>query len=250
MGLFDFFSGGRGKASSQPKGISQRELARLTRIIGDKLAQDYDREEAIVQLSKLGNADGVRALLKRFDFALQASIRDRDEKERVVEGIVAAGEAALEPLRAYCANASSLSWPIRILRRIVSEERVIDELLAILDQFDTEYIRDAEPKIDLIKYLEDHPHPDVREAVEPFLSDVNEAVRFHAAGTIIAMGDPKSTRAFVAALEEEESLRVKNRIAGALAERQWEIPEELRELAADHLPPNFTLTGNRVVASG
>jgi len=249
MGLFDFLSGGKKAKPGQPQGISERELARLTRVMGDKLAQDYDRDQAIAQLGKLANADGARALLKRFNFTMEPSIRDRDEKERALEGIVAAGEAALEPLRAYCSNAPSLSWPIRIFRRILSEERVIDELLGILDQFDTEYIRDAEPKIDLIKYLEDHPHADVREAVEPFLSDVNEAVRFHAVGTIVAMDDPASVSAFVAALEEEESLRVKNRIASALAEKGWDIPEELAALAAAHLPDKFKLSGSKVVAS-
>ena len=111
MGLFDFLSAGKKAKSPGQQGISERDLAKLTRIIGDKLAQDYDRDEAIAQLSKLASADGARALLKRFNFTMEPSIRDRDEKERALEGIVGAGEAALEPLRAYCANAPRLSWP-------------------------------------------------------------------------------------------------------------------------------------------
>jgi HEAT repeat protein len=248
MGLFDFFQGNKSGAGSS-KRVSDRELARLTRLVGDKLAQNYDRQEAIQTLSRLANAEGARALLKRFNFTMEPSITDLDEKEAAVEGIVAAGNAALEPLRAYCSNAHSLSWPIRIFRRILGEEELISELLSLLDQFDTEYVRDAEPKIDLIKYLEDHPHAEVREAVEPFLQDVNESVRFHAVGTILAMGDGAGARALVAALEEEESLRVKNRVAAGLAQRGWEIPEALRPLAEEHAPDGYLLLDGKLVSS-
>ena len=247
MGFFDFFSSSKGAKSGGGKRMSERELARLTRLVGDKLSQNYDRQEAISQLSALADAEGARALLKRFNFTMEPSITDVEEKEAAVEGIVGAGEAALEPLRAYCSNAASLSWPIRIFKRILSEEQLIDELLSLLDQFDTEYVRDAEPKIDLIKYLEDHPHPEVREAVEPFLQDVNEAVRFHAAGTILAMAQPSGVRALVAALEEEESLRVKNRIASGVAQHAWEVPEELHALAREHLPVGYSLADGKVI---
>ena len=248
MGVFDFLTRSKGAKEGAAKRPSEREMARLTRLVGDKLARNYNRQEAIAQLSRLASAEGARALLKRFSFTMEPSITDLDEKEATVEGIVGAGRTALDPLRAYCSNAPNLSWPIRIFRKILSEAELIDELLSLLDQFDTEYVRDAEPKIDLIKYLEDHPHPEVREAVEPFLQDVNEAVRFNAVGTILAMGDGAGARALVAALEEEESLRVKNRIASGLQQRGWDVPEPLLTLAKEHLPQGFALQSSKVVS--
>jgi HEAT repeat protein len=132
------------------------------------------------------------------------------------------------------------------LREILHEDRYVDELLGLLDMFDTEYVRNPEPKVQLISTLENHPSEDVRVAVEPFLGDASEPVRFTAAGAVFAMNDPTSVAALIAALEEEESLRVKNRIAQGLADRGWSIPEELLKTTKTSLPPDFRLDGEHV----
>lgn len=247
MGLLDFFKKSSDSDKKQP---SPRELARLTRVVGNKLSQDYDRQEAIAVLSELGTADAVRVLLKRFDFNMEPTITDQDEKESAAQGIIGAGELALGPIRDYCVRAESITWPIRILRKIVAEDHFVDELLELLEQFDTEYVRNPEPKIQLVNALEEFPTDEVRVAVEPFLRDVNENVRFHAAGTVFAAESAASVPAFVEALDEEESLRVKNRIAGGLAQHGWEIPEGLRERCSAALPESFRLEGAIVVRKG
>ena len=56
------------------------------------------------------------------------------------------------------------------------------------------------------------------------------------------MDDEASLPALVEALSEEESLRVRNRIAQGLAERGWKIPSELRESVSEALPPDFVLS--------
>ncbi len=240
MGLLDIF---RKSASSEKKQASPKELARLTRIVGNKLSQDYDRQEAIGILSDIGTADSVRALLKRFDFAMEPSITDQDEKDSAARGIIAAGDLALPPLRDYCARAESITWPLRILRQIVEPEHFVDELLELLEQFDTEYLRNPEPKVQLITTLEEFPSEEVRIAVEPFLTDVNENVRFNAVGTVFAMEDAKAVDALVEAMAQEESLRIKNRIAGGIVQRGWQIPEALREKCSGSLPNGFQLDG-------
>src|SRR5690606_1022936 len=144
-GLFDFLK----SKDSPPKPKSGKELARLTRIVGTKLSQDYDRQEAIRTLADMANAEGARVLLKRFDFAMEPSITDRDEKEAAAAGIIAAGEAAIPAIIAYASTAESLNWPLKVLAEIVDTERFVDELLELLEQFDTEYVRNSEPKIQL-----------------------------------------------------------------------------------------------------
>ncbi len=246
MGLLDLF---RKKDDDQrpAKAVSPREMARLTRLVSNKMAQNYDRQDAIHALGEMANADAAKALLKRFDFSMEPSITDQDEKEATMQGIAAAGEAALEPIRAYCIRAESLIWPLKVLRQIVSDGDMAEELLTLLDQFDTEYVRNPEPKVQLISLLEEYKSAEVREAVEPFLQDVNEAVRFTATGTIFAIAQAESTEALVDALAEEESLRVKNRIARGLAQAGWEIDEQLSKRCADALPPGYALAGNVVV---
>lgn len=248
MGFFDLFKKSDDSAKSAPaQSKGAKDVQRLARIVGNKLAQDYDRQDAIAQLSAMANADGARALLRRFDFAMEPSITDRDEKEAAVEGVVGAGEAAIGPIRDYCQRAEGVIWPLKILRRIVDKERFLDELLELLEGFDTEYIRNPEPKIQLINALEEFPCDDARLAVEPFLQDVNENVRFTAVGTTFAMKRSDSAAALVEAMKQEESLRVRNRIASGLAEQAWKLPETSLEAAKESLPPGFSLKDGIVV---
>ena len=242
MGLFDIFS-----KSKEERPKSGKDIARLERLVANKLSQNYDRQEAIEELSKIGSAASARALLKRFDWHLDPSITDQDEKETCLRGIVAAGELALEPLREYCKKAESLTWAIKVLKGIVPDARLTEELLSLLDQFDTEYVRNVEPKVQLLRVLEEHPSEDVRVAVEPFLNDAGETVRFTAVNTTFAVNDEKSTPALVAALVAEESLRIKNRICERLAERGWSVPPELLDACKNALPPGFAVDNGRVV---
>jgi len=261
MGLFDLFSKKSAAAPAaegeQPKGasakskgkeVSARELGRLARVVSNKLSQNYDRQEAIEQLGALGSVDAARALLRRFDFTMEPSITDQDEKEAAARGIAAAGMAALEPIHAYCARAESLTWPLKVLRQIIPPDQIVDELLTLLDLFDTEYMRNPEPKIQLITMLGDYRENEVREAVEPFLGDVNEAVRFHASGTLFSIGDIRSADPLLTALAEEESLRVKNRIARGIEQAAWTLPPELAERANAALPPGYVVRDGRVIS--
>lgn len=244
MGLFDFLN--KNKQEDAPKKPSMKELPRLARLAGDKMAQNYDRQQAIEELGKMHSSSAADALLRRFGFTMEPSITDQDEKEAAAEGIAAAGEAAIDPIRKYCAKAESLTWPLKVLRRIVPEEQMSTELLKLLEEFDTEYMRNPEPKIQLVSALEEYPSETVRAAVEPFLTDVNETVRFHAAVTTFGMNDEQSVPALLRALKEEESLRVKNRIAAGLADKRWKIGPELADDCRTALPPGSRLDGEVV----
>lgn len=248
MGLFDFFSK-KDKAEGGKK-ASDREIARFAKLVATKMSQNYDRQEAIEELAKVGTAVSAAALLKRFDWSMDPSITDQEEKESAMRGIVAAGDDALEPIRDYCKKAESLTWPLKTLRSIVEPDQFVEEVLGILDLFDTEYVRNPEPKVQLLNTLEEFPSTEVREAVEPFLTDASEPVRFAAVTTVFAMGDAEAVPALVAALEEEESLRVKNRIAQGLTDRGWTIPDELQDTCRSSLPPDFGLTGSNVRRTG
>jgi HEAT repeat protein len=247
MGLFDLFSK-KTTNEPKPKEVSSKELARLARVVNNKMAQNYDRQEAIEQLSLMGNAEAAKALLRRFDFSMEPSIVDQDEKEAAVKGITAVGAPAIEPIHAYCARAESLTWPLKVLRQIVPSDEIVGELLTLLDQFDTEYLRNPEPKIQLIALLGEYRTPEVRGAVEPFLTDVNESVRFHATGTIFSLAGEESLEPLVDALGQEESLRVKNRIARGMEQAGWVFSAELGQRVSDALPPGYAVRGGRVVS--
>lgn len=244
MGLFDRFK--KSTASTRPV---KSDLGRFEKLLSTKLSQELDRQDAIQQLSRIGTSEAVSVLLKRFNWHLDTSITDQDEKQMVLEGVVAAGDAAIEPIREYCKRAESLTWAIKALEKIVAPADLSNELLTLLDQFDTEYVRNPEPKVQLIGHLASFTSEEVRTAVEPFLEDASESVRFAAVSTVFAMNSGDSVPSLVAALEHEESLRVRNRIAQGLSERKWSVAGDCRATCERSLPPGFHLDGDFVVAN-
>lgn len=233
MGIFDFLR----KSSPPAAGGApvDKKVAGLAKVAADKRAQTYDRMEALQTLAAMKSVDAATALLKRFTFSIDPSITDQDEKEIAFQGVVDAGKDVIPAVREFCLKAETLSWPIKILRAILDDEGYRDELIEILERFDTEYARNVEPKQQVIVALGDLRGDDVREAVERFLEDVNETVRFHAVQTTFAQGSEESVPALVKMLSAEESVRIKNKTAEGLMTRRWVIPDELRATARDAL---------------
>ncbi len=242
MGFFDRFkSKPESSAVADGSAASDRSAARLGKVAGDKHAQNYDRIEAIDALVKLGTATSAGMLLKRFTFHIDPSITDQDEKEAAMRGVLAAGEAALEPIRAFSERAESLAWPLKILRELLPAERYQAEVLALLERFDTEYTRNTDPKQQLIAELEHLISDSARQAAERFLDDVSDDIRWSAVVATLAQGDPASAPALARVLADEESMRVRTRIAEGLAARGWEVAADLHESTRRALPSGFAL---------
>jgi hypothetical protein len=245
MGLFDFLKSK--KSGGQDNGpVIDKNVQRLARVISDKHAQNYDRMEAIQEAAGLGSASSAAALLRRFTYYVEPSITDQEEKEVAFRGVIAAGENAIQPIRDFCVRAESLTYPMKILQEILPEDRYVDELLVVLKRFDTDYIKNAEPKVQLIAALEGRKRPDVLETVEQFLEDFDEPVRFHAVSCVFAQESESSVVAVCRTLIGEESVRVKNRIGDGLMTRNWTIPNELRADVARTLSSGYRLDGELV----
>jgi len=235
MGLFDLFKAGDKKPSGKA-GAAAKWAERI-----EKRAQNYDRQEAITALAEMASADAVEALLKRFSFHIDPSITDQEEKDSAFRGILRADREAIEPVRAYAAKAESLAWPMKIMNELVGPDEYVAELLRWLSKWDTEYAKFIDPKIQLLVALEEHKEPNIRAQVERFLEDVNEPARFHAASTLLAQDDEGATPALAHLLGDEESVRIRTRIAEGLASRGWTVPEDERDAVRKSLPPAFTL---------
>lgn len=199
-------------------------------------------------LSDLGTAEAVEILLKRFTFHIDPSIIDQEEKDSAFRGIVRAGSAAIEPVRAFAAKAESLAWPMKIVKELLDENEFVEELLRWLSRWDTEYAKFVDPKVQLLTALEEHQSPRIPQEVERFLADVHEPARFHAASTLLAQDAPASVPALVTALLDEESVRVRVRIAEGLAARGWPVTADQRDALRKALPAPYTVDGaGRVV---
>jgi HEAT repeat protein len=241
MGLFDIF---KSKGKSEPRAgvpAGDKNVARLGKVAGDKHAQNYDRIEAIDNLARMASGEAAAALLRRFTFHIDPSITDQEEKDVAARGVQAAGEAAIEPIRTFCVKAASLTWPLKLLKDLVPSDRYVDEVIQLLGRFDTENTRNIDPKQQLIAELEHYSQPAIRPAVERFLDDAGEGIRFVAVATLFAQEDVASLPAIVKALVAEESLRVKMRLAEGLVARGWTIDAADRDQVRAALPSQFGL---------
>jgi hypothetical protein len=214
VGLFDLFS---------KKGTTGA-VQKLAPKVADKRGMAPDRWEAIQALIKIDSEDAVDALLVRFTFYVDPTITDQEEKDSVFNAIVAKGAISVAPLKRYIAKAESLSWPLKMLDRVLSPVEVLAMLLEMLRKMDTEYERDPQRKLQILSELEARHGPGVAEAVTPFLSDVHETARFHAVGAVLAQEDAETARsALLDVLAGEESMRIKARILDGFSQRGWAV---------------------------
>jgi hypothetical protein len=209
--------------------------------VANKRAQAYDRWESIQALTQLRTRESVAALLPRFTFYVEPSITDQEEKDAAFAGIVDAGEVGAEPIVAYLKRADSISWPLKMLDKVVAPDVVVGYLLDLLNGMDIEYARDTETKIQILSTLAERKDSRVPDAVARFLADTNESARFAAVGAIIGQEAVAAHRtALVNGLVVEDSVRVRNRVFEALATAGLSVEPEQERVKA-RLTPNYTL---------
>jgi HEAT repeat protein len=231
MSFFGLF----GKRS--PESTIQKHAGRVS----NKRTQGPDRWESIQALGALKTPEAVAALLPRFTYYSDPSITDGEEKDEAYRLILDAKESAIEPVVVFLQKAESLSWPLKILDRVATADRVVTELLGLLTRMDTEYERDPQRKLQVLQSLEERIDDRITGAVSRFLGDVNETVRFHAVEAIFAQRAPDGARAELqAALAKEGSVRVRTKLLERFAALKWDVGDA-REKLAKVLPPGFSL---------
>jgi HEAT repeat protein len=215
-----------------------RSLKRAMDKVSNQHAQSPDRWAAMEKLGKAGTEDALFALCKRFSFKYDKTIEDAQEKEWVVDAVARKGDAALPALRRYMASASTLHYPLVILGKIAPPPTtvldIVDEILA------TEppgYTRDPERRTDVIAWLGEWEAGDAAEVAKriiPYLADFDENVRYKAVDSIALKPHESAAEPLLAALtrEEEESRRLKVRIAEVLAEQQWDLGDHKTQVSA------------------
>lgn len=224
MGLLDFF-----KKKSAIEKHGERVAKRRT-------AND-DRWQSIQTLGRIASTEpeagrldereaAVAALMARFKFYVDPTITDGEEKDETFRWICEAGDVAVAPVLAALREHESLSWGLKCLEQILSPDALLEEMLKLLATMDTDYERDPQRKVQLLGTLEEKRGPAVAEAVVRFLLDIDESVRFHAFGAVLAQENAEDhLSAINEALAQEESVRVKVSAFETLAERRWALTD-------------------------
>jgi hypothetical protein len=222
MGLLDAFS-------------SDGKVKRLGKKLTEKFGPPENRQKAISQLAEIGTSEALSAMLLRFTIISDSRITDAEEKETVFHHMVDAGEDALVPLKDFLRERVQVAWPLKVLAELLPAGEVLALVLAELTRLGQEYTRDPEKKVQLVTWLlEHHPEPDPRvaPALWPLLAEQSDDLKLATARGLAQHPDPGSQGPLVAALVEEgQSARVRQEIAGALEKLAFNMQADRERLA-------------------
>lgn len=239
MALFDWF----GKKS--PEDLARKHAAR----IADKRGYAPDRWDSIRTLSELAHPEAAKVLLTRFTFRTDPGITDQEEKDLAFRGVVAAGEGAIPHIRAFLETAESATWPVKMLAALLPEEKVVEEILAVLAKADVTYTKDPQRKIQLIMELESRKDPRIVDAVLRFLDDPNESVRFHAVQVLGAQSSIDSAiETLRARFETEESVRLRAVILDAFMAHGVGFDPDKAHLARAKAPNAYSIAADGTIS--
>jgi hypothetical protein len=231
MGLLDIFSKERTRDRNAGRALN-------------KYAQSADRMKALQSLASDGSPEALYAMLRRFGMLYDKTIDDEQEKEWVFETLVAKGGVVLEPLKKYFLSADSISWPLRLLDKIVAtKDEVVDVIAYVMSRHEPGYERDPTKKIQLLNHLAGIKSPRVAALVAPYLADMDEGVRYAAAEALLSQADEAAASApllDVFTSDAEESKRLRIRIADGFAQLGWTVGDR-RAAVEKHLPETFQI---------
>jgi len=232
----------------------EKALKRAQKKALNKLAQSQDRWPAMQRLANAGDDECLYTLLKRFSFQSTKQVEDLDEKDWVVQAVMAKGPAALPAIERYLLDAEGISYPLRILEGVATPEQAAAIVDKVLDKELPGYTRDPAKKIDLINWLGEYQQMSAEEMcrrVAPYVGDYDENVRFAAVESIGLRPKECAAEAMVTRLldPEEESRRLKLRIAEVLAEADMDLGGRHQEVAElfESVLPEFKLHRNKLV---
>lgn len=222
MGLFDLLS---------KEGRAKSALRRYTSKVLNKHLQSMDRMAAMEKLRELDTDEALHVLARRFSYVYDKTIEDEQEKAWVESVLVGKGERAIPAVRRFALESDSLAWPLRVLEKIATPERMLAILDELIAREEPGYTRDPSKRVQLLTWMGDWrgaPHAEIARRIVPYLGDFDESVRFTAVEALAQHRDESSSKEpLLDALlrPEEESRRVKVRVAEVLADAGWTITD-------------------------
>ena len=214
----------------------EKSLQRTIDKATNKLAQQVDRWAALEKLKEDGSDDALFGLCKRFGVTSMKGIEDEQEKDWVVETLVAKGEASLAPLRRYMKGAEQLAFPLRVLERIADKPKILEVADELFKSEPPGYVRMPDRRIDLLRWFSEwKPATDdeVVTRLTPYVTDFDENSRFAAIDGMANKDPAKIAPPLITALlrPEEESGRIKRTIVEVLEKSKAPLGERADEVA-------------------
>jgi hypothetical protein len=246
MGLFDRLS---------KEGRAKSAIERNVKRVLNKHIQHEDRFAAMEKLREAGTDEAIVGLAKRYSYVYDKTILDEKEKAWVSDALVSMGPKAVGALRGYARQAETLSQLLDVLERICDKDTLLATMDELLEREEPGYTRDPSRKIQILLFLGEWKgasHAEIAKRIVPYVADFDETVRFTAVEAIDHHKDEAQNRAaLLDALvrPEEESRRLKVRVAEALAAAGWKISEKKEQVSKllDTELPEFGMSHDKLV---
>jgi hypothetical protein len=208
------------------QGRKDRALHKSCAKAANKKIKPDDRRPALYALLEDGGDEAIEALLKRFTFIYDTNlVMDEQEKNEVYNGLLDMGERILPHVRAHLKSSPTLSWGLRLLREICDHETVWTVVSEVLQNYEPGYERDPSRKDQLMTFLGEFEDDRSAEALIPYLEDDDEGIRFTTVEALFKQRNDKAREQLLNLMtnEEEESLRIKHRIAEGFVDVGWPV---------------------------
>jgi hypothetical protein len=234
-----------------------RALKRAVEIATSVHRQSPDRYAAMEKLKSEGSDESLYGLCKRFGMNADKTIDDQQEKAWVCDVLADMGDKALPALRRYMKDAPNLGFPLIVLGRISSPATALEVIDEFLAREEPGYTRDPKRKTDVIEWLgewDGASNDEIAQRVAPYLADFDEGVRIRATETLAERPSAVAADRLVAALirPEEESKRLKLRIAEVLAKNGYDLGDHVSDVSAmlETDLTDYKLHHDKLVAKG
>ena len=215
----------------------EKALQRTIEKATNKLSQQVDRWGALEKLREDGTEEALYGLCKRFSITSMKGVEDEQEKNWVVDTLVAVGPAALVPLRRYMKQANELSFALRVLERIASHEKILEVADELFANEQPGYVRMPDKRIDLLRWLSEwKPGTDdeIISRLTPYVADFDENSRFAAIDGMSGRDPAKIGPPLIKALinPDEESGRIKRQIVEVLEKSKVPLADKATAVAS------------------
>ncbi len=221
----------------------KRKLESAIEKIANKNTTQDSRQAAIEYLSKQSGFEVIYGLLQRYNYTIDKSIVDNDEKEKVLEYVLAFEKEAIRPVQDYIIKNETIAWPLRILRKLVSEGEYIQFLVDNLKTEETLFDHKAEEKkVDILHHFEEFKNDSVFQKVRLLLNDHDERIRL-AALSVLEKQENESIREELLEIliKPEESKRITAKIIDIFKHTNWGVLG-YRKSVEEMLPDGFYVT--------
>jgi len=243
MGLFDIFS----KSSSKADRLAKKFL--------NEHQQQQIRQEALEECAGLDTPEAAGALIRRLGTNFRDTIKNEQEKRWVTDQLVGRyGEKAIEPLIAFINTDQTISAAIRVLAKLVGQDRLVGILLAALSQYPPEDHRTMSARMQLIDALADLDDARIVPTVTPYALDHDDDIRIKVMGLLEHRVDPQhaeyarvSEKLVAVLTDPEASGRITRRAAQALQALEVDLTAQVAQVEP-FVPDGFRLENGKLRA--